>query len=179
MNKPKLIEWLKENKSRTVNDYYSKFGIPEKSLVNIPKEIIKKRGKSATIWIYFTVIILAILFFLFIIYIKQTSFPIIVDSPSNSSASQSEFFINNLSGHVYLSASDDIIYSLEFLESNEVIVSIFSFGKFQQPYTVNDSIINIKLWKDPLQYKILNGQQLRLIKSPHTFSKKNIMELRK
>jgi len=91
----------------------------------------------------------------------------------------SEYFVNNLTGHIFL--SDDIIYSLNFIEENEVIVSIYSQGDFQQPYTVKDSIIDIALWKTPLQYKILNERQLRLIAAPHLSGneKGKIMEFRK
>ena len=92
---------------------------------------------------------------------------------------KSDFLTNNLAGHIYLATNENIIYSLKFLEDNEVIVSIYGIGVFQQPYTVLDSIIDIKMWKDPFQYKILNEHQLQLIKSPYAYSKKNIMELRK
>lgn len=106
-------------------------------------------------------------------YVSKSS--VIVSS--NNITESSDFLVNSLTGHVYL--SDDIIYSLYFIEKNEVVVSIFNFGDFQQPYTITDSIIDIKLWKTPLQYKILNGHQLRLIKAPHSFSKNNVMEFRK
>lgn len=91
----------------------------------------------------------------------------------------SENFTNILTGHIFL--SDDIIYSLNFIEENEVVVSIYEFGNFQQPYTVEDSIIDIKLWETPLQYKILNKHQLRLIAAPHLSAneKGKSMELRK
>ena len=62
----------------------------------------------------------------------------------------------NLAGHEYLTADDEIIYALKFLDSNEVIVYIYNEGIFQQPYTIQNGIIDIKLWKTPLRYKILN-----------------------
>lgn len=91
-----------------------------------------------------------------------------------------KFESKSLDGHIYLSTGDEILYELDFLKDNEVVVYIYSFGQFQEQYSIiDDNIIDIKLWKKPLQYKILSDHQLALFKSPTGDKINSIMELRK
>ena len=91
-----------------------------------------------------------------------------------------KFESKNLDGHIYLSTGDNILYELDFLKDNEVIVYIYSFGQYQQQYSLVDNVIDIKFWKkNPLQFKILNDHQLMLYKTWTGDKINSIMELRK
>lgn len=169
MQKPEIKTWLAENPTRSINEYYSRYGISETLSSNEQTRKIKtpSRKTNRLLWI-----LIVIILFLYVgIRIKQGN-TILPDFEYSLSTS-------DLSNHIFLTKgnNDDIIFSLNFLDEKEVIVSIYGFGAMQQPYIMKDSIVTIYQLPFPLKYKVLNDHQLKAIVSPT--SKRTIMELRK
>ena len=169
MERPEIKSWLAESPNRTINQYYARFGVSTTDFSNQQSlGITKPQRKTKTL---FWILIVIIICLTVGIRIRHNNSILPTFAPKLSTS--------DLANHIFLTKgnSDDIIFSLNFLDEKEVVVSIYGFGAMQQPYVMKDSIVTIYQLPFPLKYKVLDDHQLKAIVSPT--SNKTIMELRK